>query len=164
MSQSRKTIQEMLGEMESMQSERETEIVRLRHRQDSLGDRRKDLYEQVAQDSSNTEALNKLAETEDQLEKLQADVNRAEAALKLALFEIRQRIIEMRNEQLSNLEEQARQIREHRKLIHTELLPEAQRRVNALEEDETDLQRQLDEISQQTKTLNAIDLQPTTMA
>lgn len=158
MSQSMKTIQEMLGQQELLDLEQGAEMGRRRQRYAQLDDRRKVLLEQVTRDGRDMGTRQKLDETEVQLERLHAEISEHEAGQREARRTIRQRIFDLRNEELSRLEEQARQLRQRRQLVHTELLPEAQRRVEALLDEEAGLLHQLDEIARCTTALNGIDL------
>lgn len=158
------SLQELINEMQSMQASQEEETARMRRRLTWLESRRREFFEVVAVNSSDFDTRRKLEETERQLEEIHGLVARAEIDLKSAMVELRQRIIEVRNEELTRLEQESKALRQRKTEIHNELLPEAQARVTALREEEDRLSQRGEEINRRIRDLNQLDLPTTQVA
>jgi chromosome segregation ATPase len=158
------SLQELITEMQTRQAAQEEEMARLRRRQTWLETRRREFFDVVTVNSSDFETRRRLEETEEQLEEIHGQISRAEAELKLALQGLRQRVIELRNEELTRLEQESKAMRQRKAEIHNELLPAAQGRVTALREEEDRLSQRNEEITRQIRELNQLDLSTTQVA
>ena len=158
------TLQEMISEMQALQSSQEEETARLRRRLAWLESRRRELFDAVTADSGDFDARRKLEETERQLEEIHGVLARAEGDLRAALPEIRQKILELCNEELTRLERENKALRARKTEIHNELLPEATARMAALLEEEERLTQQIEEIARRIRELNQLDLPNTQVA
>ena len=154
-------LQELLGELQNLQGTQEEETTRLRRRVGWLESRRRELFDTVALNSSDFETRRKLEETERQLADLQQSLGRTESELKESMQDIRQRVIALRNEELTRLEQEVKALRQRKDEIHNELLPEAMNRLNTLKEEEDRLAQRVEEASRRMRELNKIEL-PTT--
>jgi hypothetical protein len=105
-----------------------------------------------------------LDETERQLQEIRDLLARAELDLKASLQEIRQRVLEMRNGELSRLEQESKALRQRKTEIHGELLPEALAREASLREEEERLTQRNEEIARRIRELNQLDLPTTQIA
>jgi len=158
------TLQEMINDMQALQSSQEEETVRLRRRLASLESRRRELFEAVTVNSGDFDTRRKLEETERQHEEIHGLLSRAEGDLRAALQEIRQKILELRNEELTRLEQENKALRARKTEIHNELIPDATARVAALREEEESLTQRGEEIARRTRELNQLDLPNTQVA
>lgn len=157
-------LQELLNEMQATQTLQEEEATRLRRRQAWLEGRRREFFDTVTANSSDFETRRKLEDTEHQLEEIHGLLIRAEIDLKTALAGMRQRVIELRNDELARLEGENKAVRQRKAEIHGELLPEAVARVAALQEEEERLNQRSEEIIRRIRELNQIDLPTTQVA
>lgn len=151
-------LNELLNELQALQNTQEEETTKIRRRLAWLESRRRELFDTVALNNSDFETRRKLEDTENQLLELQQALSRTEADLKSGLQEVRQRIIAMRNEELTRLEQEVKALRGRRDEIHNELLPAAQNRVAELMEEETKLGQRTDDLSRRIRDLNQLDL------
>ena len=152
------TLQELISEMQTMQASQEEETTRLRRRLAWLEGRRREFFDAVALNSGDFDTRRKLEETERQMEEIQATLAHVESDLRASLPEIRQRIIELRNEELTRLEEESKALRVHKQEIHGELLPEASARVASLHEEEDRLAQRGEEIARRIRDLDQLEL------
>jgi glycyl-tRNA synthetase beta subunit len=164
MNQHPSNLQELLGELHTLQGAQEEETTRLRRRVSWLESRRRELFDTVSLNSSDFETRRKLEETERQLADLQQLLGRTESELKESMQDIRQRIIALRNEELTRLEQEAKALRQRKDEIHNELLPEAMSRVSTLQEEEDRLAQRIEESSRRMRELNKIELPTTQVA
>jgi chromosome segregation ATPase len=158
------SLQELIAEMQSRQANQEEEMGRLRRRQAWLETRRREFFDVVTVNSSDFEMRRRLEETEQQLEEIHGQIARAESELKVALQGLRQRMIDLRNEELTRLEQESKAMRQRKTEIHNELLPEALGRVTALREEEDRLNQRSEEINRRIRELNQLDLPTTQVA
>ena len=158
------TLQEMINELQAIQSSQEEETARLRRRLASLESRRRELFEVVTVNSGDFDTRRKLEETENQREEIRGLLARAEGDLRAALQEIRQKILELRNEELTRLEQENKALRARKTEIHNEILPEATARVGALREEEERLTQRGEEITRRIRELDQLELPNTQVA
>ena len=164
MKQNYSSLQELITEMQTMQTSHEEESTRLRRRQAWLEGRRREYFDGVSTNSSDFDTRRKLDETERQLEEIHGQLSRAEQELRAALTEMRQRVIDMRNEELTRLEQERKAMTQRKAEIHNELLPEVMARVTALREEEDRLGQRGEEITRRIRELNLLDLPTTQVA
>lgn len=158
MKQDQTSLQELLSSLQNLQSTQVEETGKLRRRLDWLETRRREFFNIVSQSGSDFESRRKLEETEQQLEEIHTLLTRADQELKEELREVRSRILELRNEELAKLEQEAKAVRQRRDEIHNVLLPEAQSRVSTLAEEEARLQQRNEELSRRIRELTKLDL------
>jgi hypothetical protein len=151
------TLQEMIGDMQAMQAAQEAETQRLRRRLQWLENRRREFFNIVAQNGSDQESCRKLDETEQQLAEINQMLLQGEADLKQSLIELRRQILDLRNQELSRIERKRDQIRSRRDKIRGVLLPEAQKKINRLQEEDTTLVQKDQELQQRMRMLIELD-------
>jgi chromosome segregation ATPase len=150
-------LQELITQMQALQTRQQEETVRLRRRLEWLENRRREFFEIMTANSSDVANRRKLEETERQVDEIQALLTQSETELKSSMQEIRQRIIALRNEELTRLEEETRLLRERKDQIRNKLLPTAVSRVNALQEEEGKLGQRFEELNRRIRELNELD-------
>jgi hypothetical protein len=150
-------LQDLIARMQSLQTQHREENQRLRRRLEWLESRRREFFEVMTANASDQENRRKLDDAERQIDELQATLTQADAGLKSSLQEIRQRILVLRNEELTRLEDEGRSLRERREHIRIRLLPAAQARVSALQEEEGKLEKRFDDLSRRIRELNELD-------
>ena len=115
-----------------MQAAHDEEKERLRRRLSWLEGRQRELFEIVASNSSDFEIRRKLEDTEKEQHEIHGLLGRTDSEHRATLQEKRQRILVLRNEELTRLEQEAKALRQRKSEIHSELLPEAKACVASL--------------------------------
>lgn len=151
-------LHELLNEMQSLQANQEEEMDRLRRRLTWLEGRRREFYEIISHNSADLETRRKLEDVEQQHDDIQALLAQADQDLKRALREIRERILNLRNEELTRIEQEIKALRARRDEIRNQLLPEVMARAAALQEEEARLTVRNEELQRRSRSLDAMDL------
>ena len=150
-------LQDLIAQMQALQAKQQEETLRLRRRLEWLESRRREFFEIMAANASDLENRRKLAETERQTDEMQKLLAQSDAEIKAAMAEIRQKILALRNEELTRLEEEARIARERKERIKNRLLPNALSRVGALQEEEAKLNHRTEELARRIRELHVLD-------
>jgi chromosome segregation ATPase len=151
-------LHELLNEMQSLQANQEEEMDRLRRRLTWLEGRRREFYEIISHNSADLETRRKLEDVERQHDDIQALLAQADQDLKRALREIRERILNLRNEELTRIEQEIKALRARRDEIRNQLLPEVMARAAALQEEDARLTARNEELLRRSRSLDAMDL------
>lgn len=159
MSDQAHNILDVLTQMELLQTEQAEECARLKARIQSLEESSRKLYEVISHDNNDHESRRRLTKTEEQLHDTRRRLQKLDTELKGDLRRIRQQVFDLRNDELATLEDEMRQLRQRRTEIQKQLLPEALSRVDALHEEESELDKHLAELSSRSEELNRLDLE-----
>lgn len=157
-------LHELLAKMQNLRESQQEQIQNMRRRLNWLEQQRRELFNTLATETNDQQVRHKLDSIEQQSAELQSLLGDAERDLAQSLRDIRQRIMNLRNEKLTAMEDHLKQVRARREQLHSRLLPEAQARVSALQEEEDRLTQQCNEISRRIQALNRFDTDTTEVA
>ena len=149
---------EMIQQMERLEAGQAEEIQRLKERDVALERRRRELNDLVIRDNNDFDNRHLLERADEELSRLRNDLMRMERGFKDGIREIREQVLQLRNERLELLETEHREVRLREEAIRNDLLPEALQHVELLREEEEALQKRAKEVSRRIEDLSGIDL------